>query len=222
MSAIAISDKNITLAALQSIAKGSTASSIHLDVISVATYSDFVSVVERAVHFALRKLSLNPELRQEHSEDQLTIEVVNMLSTFDLDAAHEAKVGGHCDISINGPYDFLWLGEAKKHVQAYAWLLQGFQQLDARYSTGLAGQDTGGLIVYSNYPRIDKTMASWRQHLLDHHPNISCEEVCEQTASFLSAHVHQGTGRNLSVRHFACSLYFRPTDQDKKKKDKSK
>jgi len=215
VSAIVVADKEVTFAQLQKLTIGSLPTQIHLDVISIGNFQQFVSVVERAILYALRQLSRNPELRQDHSEDQLTIEVINLLRAFNLDAQHEAKIGGHCDVSIFGPYDFLWLGEAKRHIQDYSWLLKGFQQLDSRYSTGLSGQDHGGLIIYSIYPRIDQVMESWKAHLIKDRTGLTCGDFDSDSNSFFSSHQHDSTGRTISVRHFGCPLHFRPEDKKK-------
>jgi hypothetical protein len=204
--------KNFSLHDLQLLAKGKPESEIHLAVLMIDSHLDFVGVITRSVDHVIRQMSRNPELRQDHSEDQLTIELVGMLKMLGLGARHDTKVGGHCDIAIDGPNDFLWLGEAKKHRQDYSWLHQGFQQLNTRYLTGQAGQDAGGIIIYSTFDRIDQLMERWREVLSDKEAGITCEAIDPASSSFLSKHIHHRTGRELTVRHVPVSLHFGPKD----------
>jgi len=185
--------------------------------LSVATsndYAEWARNINRAVDHALRQMAQNPELRQAKGEDELTIELVSLLNMMDIEAGHDTKVGGHVDIRIKGKRDYHWLAEAKKHKQDYAWLMQGFQQLNTRYTTGLAGQDKGGFIVYSDHARIDRTMSKWRDHLEEQKIEGMSFSNCElNDLSFQSTHPHDRTGRPLEVRHIALSIYFDPKDR---------
>jgi len=132
------------LATLLAITKGKPSTEIILELLFVENHAAFVNCIHRAIDLVLARMAENPELRKDLSEDQLTVDVVSMLRMIDIDAAHESKVGGHVDIVVRGPNNYLWLAEAKKYKGGYEWIYKGFQQLNTRYSTGLAGQDRGG------------------------------------------------------------------------------
>lgn len=172
-------------------------------------YSDWLALIDEAVPAALRILAENPELHHEHTEDQLTILVISMLTAMGFQASHESKVGGHCDVNIRAKFGWLWLGEAKKFENDYGWLLKGYQQLFSRYTTGEVNQDHGGLIIYSIVARIDRTMIRWREKLLNE-GICQCEDVDAASLSFISTQEHDRTGRPFNVKHYPVSLYFAP------------
>ena len=79
------------------------------------------------------------------SEDQLSVQIINMLGSFGISAHHDVQDGGHVDIHVEGPpgSGFLWIGEAKiwdgpKYIEG------GFLQLSTRYGTAMDGRDRGG------------------------------------------------------------------------------
>jgi hypothetical protein len=204
-----------SLQALQLVARGKPSLEIILDLLNVDSYVAFVNCIHRALDLVLRRMAENPELRNAKKEDELTIEVVSLLRMMDIDAGHDTKVGGHVDIVVRGPNDFAWLAEAKKNTGGNGWLFQGFQQLNTRYSTGLPGQDSGGLLIYSDRARIDLTMQGWRDYLATQINGITFLQCDLNALAFLSSHVHDKTGRPYSVRHVPLSLYFEPKDKKK-------
>lgn len=199
-------------------ARGNVAAEIAIELLLVPDYEQFVVLINRAVDRALRLMAENPELRKERSEDDLTIELVTLLKMASIDANHDTKVGGHCDVVVRGQPDYLWQAEAKKHRSDYAWLFQGFQQLNTRYATGAQHQDAGGFIIYSYLPRVDKMMSRWREHLGSNLSGISFEECTLSPLCFLSSHAHDRTGRALRIRHIPLSLYFEPKDHARARK----
>jgi hypothetical protein len=174
------------------------------------TYEEWTENVHRAVDHALDQMAQNPELRKDKSEDQLTIELVSLLAMMDIEASHDTKIGGHVDIRVKGANNRHWLAEAKRHVQDYGWLLEGFQQLSDRYSTGRVGQDRGGLIIYSSENRIDRTMERWKDRLAKSVPQITVGNIDPERLTFDSAHPHVRTGRPLHVRHVPVSFHHDP------------
>lgn len=203
---------DLTVEQLLLIAKGKPASEIHLHLMLVDKYDEWVHWIYRAIDHIVRQLEENPELREDRLEDELTIDIVSHLRMFQIDADHETKIGGHVDIRIRGPNSFLWLGEAKKH-STYDWLMKGFRQLDTRYSTGNPDQDAGGLLIYIFGPRVDEVMKKWKEHLGSQlGASITFAGCPLNPLAFISSHQHARTGREFKVRHLPMSLYFAPTD----------
>lgn len=178
------------------------------------TWDELADCVEEAINLALRSLAENPELKGERSEDELTIDLVQVIRGGGFDAGHENKVGGHVDIVVRGRDDFLWLGEAKWHRNGYDWLYKGFQQLNTRYATASPGQDRGGVVIYVHQENTTRVMERWQRHLSDKHSGIEFAP-CKRTApGFFSKHPHDRTGRPYRVKHFAVSLHFEPKDSN--------
>lgn len=208
-----MSERIDSLAALRARAHGNPAAEIVIQLLEVPDYAGFVTCINRAVDRVLRIMAENPELRKGRSEDELTIEVVGFLRMLGIEAGHENKVGGHVDIVVRGPNDYLWLAEAKKHKSDYSWLYKGFQQLNTRYSTGIQGHDLGAIIIYSDQRRIDQMMDRWREYLEAQQKGIMFDRCPLNDMAFLSSHAHEKTGRAYNVRHIPLSLYFDPQDK---------
>jgi hypothetical protein len=213
---------SITIQDLKALAAGRPGAEIAIGLLFVADYPTFVEIINRAIDTSFRRMAENPELRKSRSEDELTIELINLLKQNDIDAHHEAKVGGHCDITVRGPNDFAWLAEAKRHSKGYPWLYQGFQQLNTRYSTGLPQHDKGGLIIYTYRPNTLDQMRKWSDYLQANQKGLVVSPYGADPLSFLSTHQHERSGLPYEVRHIPLSLYFAPKDKAKVAKTRKK
>lgn len=211
-----MSKRDFTLADLIARAAGKPGAEIAIGLLLMPDYSEFVRIVNRAIDISLRRMAENPELRKDRKEDELTIELVTLLRQIDIDAHHEAKVGGHCDITIRGHSDYLWLAEAKRDNQGIDWLYQGFQQLNTRYSTGLPQHDQGGMILYLYSPNILARMNIWQHHLGETHQGIAFTACDNNPLSFISTHTHERSGLPYRVRHIPLSLHFEPKEKAQK------
>lgn len=177
------------------------------------THEARVNAVQKAIDFACNQLELNKHKKQEHDEDDLTVDICSMMNAAGFQASHDEQVNGHCDIVIKGAQEFLWLAEAKKH-DAYAWLNKGFRQLATRYSTGVPGQDHGEVLVYCKIKDARALMENWRKELVARNPNVKVEpSSCGSPLIFQSTHKHDATGLDFHVRHKAVSLYWKPDDK---------
>lgn len=205
--------RDFTLAELLARAAGKPGAEIIIDLLLMPDYEEFVGIVNRAIDLSLRRMAENPELRKDRTEDELTIELIGLLRQLDIDAHHEAKIGGHCDISIRGPSDYLWLAEAKRDNQGLDWLFKGFQQLNTRYATGLPDHDQGGLILYLYAADMRSRMAAWQGHLGANLTEIAFAQCEKNQLSFISTHTHERSGLPYKVRHIPLSLYFAPKDK---------
>jgi hypothetical protein len=206
---------NITIRDLK-LAARTTPSRISLELMLInltppaRLYARFVELIEDALDWVAQELARNPELKQGQTEDQITQEVILALRAVDFDAKHGTRIGGHCDITIEGRDEFLWLGEAKIHKNTYKWLFAGFQQLSTRYSTGGADQDAGGILIYCFGPRVDRIMMSWRRYMKGRIGGVTIVRCERNPLALRSSHVHERTGRPFNIRHVPISLYFQP------------
>lgn len=187
----------------------SSSDAIRLSWALAATHKERLRCVHLAMDHIAQDMTKTRQHRQGRSEDELSIEVISALTYMGITATHDTQYGGHCDIVVESKASFLWLGEAKIH-SAYDWLYQGFEQLGTRYSTGLAGQDAGGLIIYCYSGRIDRIMCNWKSHLVSKYQEITIEDCADNDLAFISVHPHPITGRSFRVRHMPFALQFSP------------
>lgn len=179
--------------------------------ITASNYNNFADAVEDGVEWAGRELQRNPQLKQNHSEDQLTLEIISMLRAMGFQASHDTMVGGHGDIIVEGRNSYLWIGEAKIYT-SYVWLRQGFDQLNTRYSTGANGEGRGGIIVYVKIRRADQILLNWRSTVEKEYAGVSIESCPKNDRmAFVTVMPHDRTGADFRVRHLAISLYYAPT-----------
>jgi hypothetical protein len=198
-----------TFRELQLKTDGNIAAQVSLALAFAGSAQDLLEQVDPAIDHILQEFSRTPKERQGRSEDALSIDLVTALKMLGFQASHDTTTGGHCDIVIDGKFDFLWLGEAKIHG-AYDWLLQGFNQLDSRYATANQGQDRGGLIIYHFSERSDRVMDAWEEHLRVSRQDVTIEERAKGKLEMRTIHTHARTGRQYHVRHVIVSLYWNP------------
>lgn len=198
-----------TLHELQLIVRGNIASEISLAVALAGSAGDLLTQVDPAIDHILQQFARNPKERHGRDEDGLSIDLVTSLRNLGFQASHETKVGGHCDIVIEGKFDFLWLGEAKIH-KSYDWLLQGFEQLDSRYATATVNQDHGGLIIYHLAAKSGDVMDKWQEHLKEARADVKIDDRALGQLEMRTSHPHRRTGRDYHVRHVIVSLYWDP------------
>jgi len=179
----------------------------------VKNYEEFVSILYNDIDKIVTGMERNSELRQEESEDHLTIQVKENLHHMGYNSVHDEKIGGHCDLVIK-KYDWLWIGEAKIFdSRGYTWLHDGFQQLTTRYSTGGYKNSQGGMLIYIRKANAKKIMEKWKTHLIDNNKDandLNAFDFLENSLTFYSEHSHQRTGLAFKVRHIPFCLHFDP------------
>jgi hypothetical protein len=185
---------------------------IRLQMTMASGHSQRAAAVERAIDFIAQDLSRTRHLRQHKSEDLLTTDVVTGLVLMGFQASHDTDIGGHCDVVVGGRDNFLWLGEAKTHKD-YDWLYKGFQQLCTRYSTGLPGQDIGGMLIYCYNQNALEVMRKWRERLSSERTDLQVDDCEGNPLNFRSTHPHDVSGLPYRVRHVPILLYFKPEDK---------
>lgn len=181
-----------------------------------STHTARLVAVRSAVDFACNELEKNKYLKVGLSEDQLTIEICQFLSALGFESRHDEQIGGHCDIVIKGKDRFLWLAEAKIH-NAYDWLTKGFLQLSTRYLTGVAGQDSGEVIIYCSNRDSKNMLDLWRKILCEKNANVAVrDDPSGNPLAFWSLHKHVSSGLDFQIRHKVVTLHFAPADKSAK------
>lgn len=183
---------------------------MQLRLMAAENNAEYLAQVERALTVAISELVANRKYKQDTSEDGRTVQIVSMLRMAGLNAIHDAKIGGHTDISIRLGDNFLWIGEAK-NWRGSAWAFKGFRQLLTRYATGLDGQENGAIILYIEESNATGLLKKWRLNL--EKLATALHRVADVTnLRFTSIHTHAGAGTPFTVRHLAVPLYFDPDD----------
>jgi len=173
-------------------------------------YHKFIELVQRGMVWTTREMARNKNIVDGMSEDQLTMLLLAPLTGAGFAAYHDVNVGGHCDIYVEYDDELIWLAEAKIH-SSYGYLYKGFCQLADRYSTGLAGQDEGGLVIYIFNDNAKAVMEAWLKYLGGNCPTIKVEFDSE-TLVGRTEHLHSGSGRLMKISHFPTVLHHKPSD----------
>lgn len=203
-------DTDLTLKDLLNRAYNDTPFDIKLRLQAADTHSEILIQVERAVSFAIDQLVRNRKYKQGFSEDQKTVEIASIMQGIGVPAVHDAKIGGHTDLSVEMRDGFLWLAEAKNWAGC-AWTFKGFRQLMTRYATGLPAQDNGAIIIYFEQERAASLLQRWRSQLSRLGAvTRNATEVAD--LAFRSCHIHRGTDRPFYIKHLAVPLYWNPED----------
>jgi hypothetical protein len=204
-------DEKLSFAVLRAMFGSSTPGDIKFRWTFSSNHKERLSCVNDAIDWIIQEHTKTRQHRQGRGEDALSIDIVTELKALGFDASHDTQYGGHCDIVIEARGNFLWLGEAKVH-DAYDWLLKGFQQLDTRYSTGIPGQDAGGLIIYYFGQDLANVMQIWEQRLARARPDVQIS-ICKNNPLIRnSVHIHKNSGLPFHVRHTPVNLHFKPED----------
>lgn len=202
------SDERFSLADLRA-ACGNDLARITIEYALIRDHAARVSLIERALKLIASEFAKTRSQRQDRSEDELTTDLVFSLKGMGMAASHDTDVNGHCDVTIEARDDFLWLGEAKIH-SSYDWLLKGFRQLHTRYSTGLPGQNCGGMLIYFYNKDVKTIMDKWKSYLQSEEPSVNITTI--DALTFDSEQTHQSSGLPYRARHVPFVLYYSPKD----------
>lgn len=142
-------------------------------------------------------------------EDSLTHHLINPLRQLGYAITHDTYKNGHVDINVErGPY--VWLGEAKIYT-SYAKLIDGYNQLTTRYSTGEPSHNQGGIVIYHYPPNAAETMRNWQAKLKSHDQEIQISECPNRTGlCFYSSKPHIASGLDYKIRHMPVILFNNP------------
>ena len=109
-----------------------------------------------------------------------------------------------------GQRHFLWIGEAKID-NGPAYLLEGFLQLSTRYGVAQAGRDRGEMIIYHKKMNAMKSLATWREYLVDGgHAALLEDHSADGGLNFRTIHTCAASGCPYVVRHKFIPLHFDP------------
>ena len=173
-------------------------------------YKDFWLLLEELLDSTVSDLASRRNNLQSSSEDALTDQVVSSLRRTGLTASRETQASGHCDVTVQTPSGFLYLGEAKI-FSSYVKLVDGYKQLLDRYSSGLPEQSQGFMLIYFFVADVRARMEKWCVRLRQERAGVSAR-LEPQSLVMHSAEPHQSTGLSYQVRHFAYPLLHNPTD----------
>jgi hypothetical protein len=182
----------------------------------IESYDDFIKVLYLDLDDIIQRLEGNRELRQQDSEDRITIDIKDQLICLGYNASHDRKHGGHTDLLVekrSTEGNYIWIAEAKKH-HGYGYLWQGFQQLCTRYSTGNSNQKCGSILIYFYDSNAQQMIERWKEFLLSKNLlNYECNPCANKALPFFTTHNHESSGLKFQVKHIPILLYFRPQDK---------
>lgn len=187
----------------------------------VNTYDEFIKCLYEDIDQIIDFIQESRELRQDDSEDRLTIEIVGNLRRLSYTAFHDPKMGGHIDLFVQKK-NFKWMGEAKIYHGPMS-LLGGFNQLCTRYTIGDVNQNNGGLLVYLKDGDAKSLMEKWKGHLTDQNfVEFKFFQCQSRPLAFYSEHKHPVSGNSFTVRHMPLILFFEPQDKSGLARSKTK
>lgn len=182
------------------------------------TYEEFIEQLYRDIDAEVYALQASREMRQEDSEDRITLDILGGLNRHGYQATHDSKTGGHVDLSIRLG-DHSWIGEAKKDGNFH----EGYLQLTSRYvqASGNYAHNQGGLLLYLvKTADASGALKRWGAKLAT--DGASCVQCTKNILAFYSSHKLEGSGTNLMIRSMAVALYHRPLDKSARNSAKSK
>ena len=177
------------------------------------TYNDFISLIDETLKDIILDIENQKNSYSKLGEDALTSIIIGQLIRAGFDASHDKNIGGHADIVIEKD-NFQWLGEAKVHKD-YGWLLQGFNQLTTRYSSGKHPNNYGGLIIYNKNKDAKSVIDEWKVHLQQNIPETIIVDNPDDPLSFVSEITHGSSGLPYKVQHYCVLLHHMPKDTKK-------
>lgn len=168
-----------------------------------------VQIIRNAIDYAASEFAKHAQHKQGKNEDQLTQNVIDIIKAMGIDARHDVQVGGHCDIVVEASDNFMWLAEAKIH-KSYDWLEKGYFQIATRYSTGLAGQNHGDLIIYAFNKDCAALFDRWLEFLGINHPALKPTNIDREKLVFETQKPHANSGLPYHIRHIFFVLHHAP------------
>lgn len=184
----------------------------------ITCYDEFADVIETALNYSVGEMVkdkniINPagKHKSRMDEDQMTLVLSKPLKGMGFDISHSKNVGGNCDISIEGAFEMLWLGEAKIY-SSYSKIIGGFQQLCDRYSTGMPNQNRGALLIYFFEGKVKSIMEEWRKFISDARKDLSASDINGNPIQFRTNEPHGATEISLNIIHIPVPLMHEPTD----------
>ena len=209
-------DVEPTIDDLRAEANKSPVSRLHFDILmwrfNPPSYSAWVSRVEDAL---LYEVGLMTERRHDlHDLDEDALSAILNISLQNLNLDAGAKfVNGNTDITVQ--YNsYKWLGEAKFGADV-GKVLKGYLQLTTRYTTGMDGQSSGGMLIYCPHGSAKTALAGWRAALQHEFPDCNARDGSSDLI-FRSEDTCMATDAKLDIVHIAVPLFHNPQDPVRK------
>ena len=196
-------------------------------------YEQFLEMLYDDIDFGIKELAKYRDICHQglqnnpsQGEDLINAIICIILTARGWQASHETSINGNAYIVITLPYeDYQWLGEGKLYGGS-SYTTKGFKQLAHRYSTGLSGQNAGGLLIYINSTKLkqNKILNNWQEDLKNME-NCSCDdeilplstasstqECPKNPLAFYSHHIHSLSGLDYVIRHMTLDFRHQPKD----------
>lgn len=188
------------------------AGKLRLQFALASSYETFADAAEAAVEWALHLIELNPQIYEEAKEDLITESIINPLIAMNIDALHDAMMGGHGDLVIRGPNNYVWIAECK-FAENLTKIFGGYGQLLNRYSTGQPSCSRGSLILYVRQPDALSRMNEWFIRLIseDDEAETDFSQCLVSPLAFVGKRKHPRTGLLYTIRHVPLCLHYAAT-----------
>lgn len=181
----------------------------------------FVTALEADLDAAVRDLESNRHHVQRYEggehrkdgEESLRSRLLTFLKAKGYDATAESDEAGHTDLLVRGPDGLLWIAECKVHG-GYDDLVQGMLQLHTRYASGR--YPCVAFLIFCFNEDVKAVVETWSARL---ERDRTCGMTAPPTAdpdqplSFVTVHLHAGSGLEVRTRHVMAALHWRPEDK---------
>lgn len=176
------------------------------------SYSKWVGQLERFLLHITSLIGTKRDRLKGLSEDALTSIFDISFQAINISSSAKA-VNGNVDLAIEYE-DYMWLGEAKI-AHSVSVIYGGYLQLTSRYTTGMLGQTSGGMLLYCQDERADVTIAGWKA-ALSKQVSVSNVQPGPTDLSFRSSDMCAATGATLDILHLAVPLHHEPQEELRK------
>ncbi|MFB7146088.1 hypothetical protein ACWGMK_13270 [Agrobacterium deltaense] len=173
-----------------------------------SNHEDRLLALETILEHCYDSLVSDRQLSQNFNEDALTTQIVRQLQLIKVEATHDTRTGGHCDIHVTGADRFLWIAEAKIH-RDFGWLQKGFAQISTRYGVAGYGRDHGEILIYCRVKEARKILEEWKNRLITARKDVNLvEDLKSPNLHFRTCHQCATSGLPFYIRHRIVPLYW--------------
>lgn len=177
---------------------------------SIGSYSEFTKFIrmslDRAIKLAEAANMVKSDSWENLHEDQISQHFVTFFLSRGVKASHDSFNRGHPDICIEHA-TYKWIVEAKKD-NSNSYLMDGYEQLTTRYTTGAEGESTGCLLIYCIRPKVAQNLSSWMDYL-EARKNIKSKDKLN-SLEFHTVEQHSVSGTDFTTWHIPVSFYLNP------------
>ncbi|OAU99267.1 MULTISPECIES: hypothetical protein [Moraxella] len=187
------------------------------------SYQEFLDALYCDLDFAIKELAKYKNICSQgiknnptQGENLINVIICVILTARGWQAGHDTSINGHADIVVTLPYmSYQWISEGKIY-SGPTYTTKGLNQLAYRYSTGLEGQNAGGLLIYIDSTNLNQKqiLDKWSKSLQDScFPIIKPNSPCANNSlAFYSTHTHPSSGLDYTIRHMTLDFRHSPKD----------